>query len=148
MCFSTAAASRPVQPAMISRRMVRKSNVFSSGTTLPRYALPRIKWVGYASSDSRRLATPSRFNRITRKDLMLPGLRLILAAISATILVVVLAFMQLVKLHVAQDHSSNPAPVEARFAGLAFAPRADWTPVPSFRSRSLESLPPFDKFLR
>jgi hypothetical protein len=75
---------------------------------------------------------------------MLPGLRLILAAISATILLVVLGFMQLVKLHVAQDHSSNYAPVEARFAGLAFAPRADWTPIPSFRSRSLESLPPFD----
>jgi hypothetical protein len=75
---------------------------------------------------------------------MLPGLRLILAAISATILFVVLGFMQLVKLHMAQDHSSNLAPVEARFAGLAFAARTDWTPVPTFRSRSLESLPPFD----
>jgi hypothetical protein len=83
------------------------------------------------------------FVGIHRKTIMLPGLRLVLAAITATILLVVLGFVQLVKLHVAQDHSSNFAPVEARFAGLAFAARADWTPVPTFRTRSLESLAPF-----
>jgi hypothetical protein len=78
---------------------------------------------------------------------MLPGLRLVLAAITATIFLVVLAFMQLVKLHVAQDRSSDLAPVEARFAGLAFAARPDWRPVPTFRSRSLEALPPFANIL-
>jgi hypothetical protein len=49
----------------------------------------------------------------------------------------------LVKLQVAQSQSANLAPVEARFAGLAFAARADWTPVATSRGRSLEALAPF-----
>jgi hypothetical protein len=76
-------------------------------------------------------------------DIMLPGLRFVLAAIAATILVVVLGFMELVKLQVAQGHSAGLAPLEARFAGLAFAERADWAPVPSPHRRSLETLEPF-----
>jgi hypothetical protein len=75
---------------------------------------------------------------------MLPGLRLVLVAIAAaTILVVVLGFAQLVKLQVAQSQSANLTPVEARFAGLAFAARADWMPISAFRGRSLEALAPF-----
>jgi hypothetical protein len=74
---------------------------------------------------------------------MLPGLRLVLAAITGTIVIVVLGFAQLVKLQVAQSHSASLGPVEARFAGLAFAERADWTPVRTHRRTSLESLAPF-----
>jgi len=74
---------------------------------------------------------------------MLPGLRLVLAAIIATIVIVVLGFAQLVKLQVAQSHSASLGPVEARFAGLAFAERADWMPVGTSRVKSLELLAPF-----
>jgi len=74
---------------------------------------------------------------------MLPGLRLVLAAITATFVIVVLGFAQLVKLQVAQSHSASFGPVEARFAGLAFAERADWTPVVTSQARSLEALAPF-----
>ena len=74
---------------------------------------------------------------------MLPGLRLVLAAITATFVIVVLGFAQLVKLQVAQSHSASFGPVEARFAGLAFAERADWTPVVTSPARSLEALAPF-----
>lgn len=74
---------------------------------------------------------------------MLPGLRLVLAAIAATLVIVVLGFALLVKLQIAQSGSASIAPVEARFAGLAFAARADWTPVSSARPTALESLAPF-----
>jgi len=74
---------------------------------------------------------------------MLPGLRLVLVAITATIMTVVLGFAQLVKLQVAQSHSASFGPVEARFAGLAFAERVDWTPVATSQARSLEALAPF-----
>jgi hypothetical protein len=78
------------------------------------------------------------------KDLMLPGLRLALTSIIATLAVVVLGFGQLVKLQVAQSQSAGLAPVESRFAGLAFAARADWTPQAApARQVSLEALPPF-----
>jgi hypothetical protein len=73
---------------------------------------------------------------------MLPGLRLVLAAIIATVVIVVLGFAQLVKLQVAHSHSVI-GPVEARFAGLAFAERADWMPAAASRQVSLESLAPF-----
>jgi hypothetical protein len=78
-----------------------------------------------------------------RKDIMLPGLRLVLTAIAATVAIVVLGFAQLVKLQVAQSHSATLTPVEARFAVLAFAERADWTPAATGRRRSLEALAPF-----
>jgi hypothetical protein len=81
--------------------------------------------------------------RHNRKDIMLPGLRLVLAAITATFVIVVLGFAQLVKLQVAQSHSASFGPVEARFAGLAFAERADWAPIVTSQSRSLEALAPF-----
>jgi hypothetical protein len=74
---------------------------------------------------------------------MLPGPRIVLVAIAATFAFVVLAFAQLVKLQVAQSHSASFGPVEARFAGLAFAERADWTPVATARARSMEALAPF-----
>jgi hypothetical protein len=74
---------------------------------------------------------------------MLPGPRIVLVAIVATFAFVVLAFAQLVKLQVAQSRSASFGPVEARFAGLAFAERADWTPVATSRARSMEALAPF-----
>jgi hypothetical protein len=74
---------------------------------------------------------------------MLPGPRLVLAAIVATLALVVLGFAQLVKLQVAHGRSAGLAPVEARFAGLAFTERADWTPVAASRVKSLELLAPF-----
>ena len=74
---------------------------------------------------------------------MLPGLRLLLLAIAATIVCVVLGFAQLVKLQVAQSEAVSLAPVEARFAGLAFAARADWIPEAASRAGSIEALPPF-----
>jgi hypothetical protein len=76
---------------------------------------------------------------------MLPRLRLVVAAISATILLVVIGFSQLVKLQVAQTRSASLPPPESRFAGLAFAERADWTPDTTGRLVSLEQLPPFAK---
>ena len=78
---------------------------------------------------------------------MLPGLRLVLAAITATFVIVVLGFAQLVKLQVAQSHSASFGPVEARFAGLAFAERADWTPIAAPQARSLEALAPFGRLV-
>jgi hypothetical protein len=65
-----------------------------------------------------------------------------MAAVAATILIVVLGFGQVVKLQVAQQHAQSLAPVEARLAGLAFAARADWTPDAGL-ARSLERLAPF-----
>ena len=74
---------------------------------------------------------------------MLPGPRLVLTTIMASVVMVVLGFAQLVKLQVAHDQTAGLGPVEARFAGLAFAARADWTPVSAPRQRSLEALAPF-----
>ena len=74
---------------------------------------------------------------------MLPRLRLVLVTIITTVLMVVLGFTQLVKLQVAHDQTARLGPVEARFAGLAFAARADWAPAPHPGQRSLESLAPF-----
>jgi hypothetical protein len=60
-------------------------------------------------------------------------------------LLVVLALAQLVKLQEAQSRAANLPPAEARFAGLAFAERADWTPDTTAGRVSLESLQPFGK---
>jgi hypothetical protein len=76
---------------------------------------------------------------------MLPGLRLVIAAITATMLLVVLALAQLVKLQEAQSRAASLPPPEARFAGLAFAERADWAPETVGKMVSLETLPPFSR---
>ena len=74
---------------------------------------------------------------------MLPGLRVLAAAISFTILLVVLGFGQLVKLQVAQTGSATLPTPESRFAGLPFTERADWTPDRTSHRISLEQLAPF-----
>lgn len=89
---------------------------------------------------------------------MLPGLRLVTAAIAVSILLVMLGVGGMSKLRVAQSQSASLPSPEARFAGLAFAERADWTPDTtspqtttsqntSPPKMSLESLPPFSQEL-
>jgi hypothetical protein len=126
---------------MIRRRIARKSNDFSSGTDLSfSIQTPETFPSRLSSQVIRGVRGPLRHDR---KDIMLPGLRLVLAAITATFVIVVLGFAQLVKLQVAQSHSASFGPVEARFAGLAFAERGDWTPVATSQARSIEALAPF-----
>ena len=75
---------------------------------------------------------------------MLPGLRQLLLAIIATVVLTAFGLGQLARYEVAQTHSAKLPPQEARFAGLAFAARADWTPEHRTQRVSLERLAPFD----
>lgn len=74
---------------------------------------------------------------------MLPGLRGVVVAILATIVVAGFGLNGLATLQLAHDKSASLPKAAARFAGLAFAERADWTPEQSPPVKSLERLPPF-----
>jgi len=76
---------------------------------------------------------------------MLPGLRQLLLAILATVVVTALGLGQLARYEVAQTHSAKLPPQDVRFAGLAFAARADWTPEHRIQRVSLETLAPFNR---